>query len=206
VWRRKSVEGDEPVPIGLQALRGVRHPLVHAPAHKLIAPVLGLPAGRGIRELAHQSLGLLLLAGRHLIEDVQDFVIPAAWLLRLGIYVAERRPNPEMPIAHDQARGPKPRSRRSRRTAAQLAVDSRCPGVTATTTLRPSLNAARATSRAALSFSKPAFTSMPSTQRENDFPLIKPPRLPHRQLALPLLFQAGDRRPGERRALSEEPA
>ncbi|HXH05994.1 MAG TPA: hypothetical protein VNI83_05315 [Vicinamibacterales bacterium] len=56
-----------------------------------------------------------------------------------------------------------PRARRSRSPAAQLSADSRWPGVTATTTFRPSLQPATTTSRAAFSRSRPAFTEIAST-------------------------------------------
>ena len=59
----------------------------------------------------------------------------------------------------------RPRALRSRSTADQPSVDSRCPGTSATSSFRPSLKAANTTSTAAFSFSRPAFTYTPSTHR-----------------------------------------
>src|SRR2546426_847211 len=61
-----------------------------------------------------------------------------------------------------------PRSLRSRSTADQLSVDSRCPLATVTIVLRPSANPARATSTAAFSCSSPAFQAPHSRAAHGD--------------------------------------
>jgi len=77
----------------------------------------------GAYGMGHSSALAVVLPFGELIEDIVDPVIPAPLLPRFWIHVAHGAPNAQGPLADDQARGPA-RSRRSRNTSAQLAVDS----------------------------------------------------------------------------------
>lgn len=77
----------------------------------------------GAYGIGHSSALAVVLPFGELIEDIVDPVIPAPLLPRFWIHVAHGAPNAQVPLADDQARGPA-RSRRSRNTSAQLAVDS----------------------------------------------------------------------------------
>ncbi len=73
---------------------------------------------------------------------------------------------PRCPSPTTSRGGRRPRRLRSRSNAPQLSVDSRWPLSTARMTFRPSRSPARTTRMAALSFSSPALTYTPSTQRQ----------------------------------------
>ena len=99
-----------------------------------------------------------------------------------------------------------PRRFRSRSTAAQLSVDSRCPLVTASTVFCPAASAPISTSSAALPVSSPAFTYTPSAHREisrqSDRQVAV---LPRGVLRLPRRLQPHERARRARRALAQQP-
>lgn len=77
------------------------------------APVRNLTAAKGL------STGLAVRRCR------QRFVVPAALLFGLGEDLGQSRPHSAVAAGHHQGGQARPRSRRSRKTAPQLSLDSR---------------------------------------------------------------------------------
>jgi hypothetical protein len=99
-----------------------------------------------------------VLPFRELIEDVDDLVIPTVLLLGFRIDVPPRLPDPQLPIADHEPWRPHPTLPQSAEHRAPTLGRFPIPRRDGEPTFRPSLNAARPTSRAAVSFSNPAFT------------------------------------------------
>lgn len=89
----KLIEGDEPVPIRLQAPRRFEASMVLTPVHKLVASLFRFPPSGRIRDRAQQRFGRALLPLGEFIEDIEDPVIPAPLLLGFRIHVAHGAPD-----------------------------------------------------------------------------------------------------------------
>src|SRR5262249_50916845 len=125
VFPRELVERHHPLPVAIECTPNVGVAALCAPRleHPLL-PFRFLVRVR-IRDLGEQTPRFGLPRERQLVQDIQEAMVPAPLLLRLGNTAASAPQIPRCPSPITSFGAVRPRRLRSRKIAAQLSADSR---------------------------------------------------------------------------------